>query len=160
MILKQLRMSRRLSQEHLADMSGLSVRTIQRIESGKNASVESLKCLASALEVEIATLEQETFIMNKSSDNWKQLPFFLKLWFTSNFFQTRPTRGSALRVEILSHLAGFLACAAGLVNEAALGGGLILLLNGYFTRLLLWQGDKYGIWFDEPEAETSNTNHN
>jgi dihydrofolate reductase len=46
MILKQLRLSRHLSQEQLAQMSGLNVRTIQRIESGHSASVESLKCLA------------------------------------------------------------------------------------------------------------------
>ena len=160
MILKQLRMSRRLSQEHLADMSGLSVRTIQRIESGKNASVESLKCLASALEVEIATLEQETFAMNKNSTDWKQLPFILRLWFTSDYFKNRPTRKKALRMEILSHLAGFSACCVALYNEDALIAGLLLLLHGYFSRVLLWQGDKYGIWFDEPEAETSNTNHN
>ena len=34
MILKQLRLSRLLSQEQLTQMSGLNVRTIQRIESG------------------------------------------------------------------------------------------------------------------------------
>ena len=50
MILKELRISHHLSQEQLAQMSGLNVRTIQRIESGKNASLESLKCLAAALE--------------------------------------------------------------------------------------------------------------
>ncbi len=49
MILKELRISRHLSQEQLAQISGLNVRTIQRIESGKNTSLESLKCLASAL---------------------------------------------------------------------------------------------------------------
>ena len=37
MILKQMRISRHLSQEQLAQISGLNVRTIQRIESGKNA---------------------------------------------------------------------------------------------------------------------------
>ena len=81
MILKQLRLSRHLSQEQLADMSGLNVRTIQRIESGKNASVESLKCLASALNVDIATLNQEKFNVDKNSNNWQQLPLLLKLWF-------------------------------------------------------------------------------
>ncbi|MCJ8274156.1 MAG: helix-turn-helix domain-containing protein, partial [Psychrosphaera sp.] len=35
MILKELRISQLLSQEQLAQMSGLNVRTIQRIESGK-----------------------------------------------------------------------------------------------------------------------------
>ncbi len=54
MILKQLRVSRLLSQEQLAQMSGLNVRTIQRIESGHSPSLESLKCLASALEVDVS----------------------------------------------------------------------------------------------------------
>jgi transcriptional regulator with XRE-family HTH domain len=52
MILKQLRLSRLLSQEQLAQMSGLNVRTIQRIESGHKPSTETLKCLA-ACRVEI-----------------------------------------------------------------------------------------------------------
>ncbi len=53
MILKALRLSRHLSQKQLAQMSGLNVRTIQRIESGQKASLESLKCLTATLEVDI-----------------------------------------------------------------------------------------------------------
>ena len=71
MILKELRISRHLSQEQLAQMSGLNVRTVQRIESGHNASIESLKCLSSALEVDISTLNQEKFMIDKKSDNWQ-----------------------------------------------------------------------------------------
>ncbi|HSG52230.1 MAG TPA: helix-turn-helix transcriptional regulator, partial [Rheinheimera sp.] len=82
MILKQLRISRRLSQEQLAQMSGLNIRTIQRLESGANASVESQKCLAAALNVDIDTLNQERITMNKHSENWKNLPLTMKLWFT------------------------------------------------------------------------------
>lgn len=52
------------------------MRTIQRIESGSNASLELQKCLAAALEVDITTLNQETFKMDKKSDNWEALPFF------------------------------------------------------------------------------------
>ena len=73
MILKELRISRHFSQEQLAQISGLNVRTIQRIESGKNASLESLKCLASALDVDVSTLNQETFMIDKNSGNWKNL---------------------------------------------------------------------------------------
>lgn len=149
MILKQLRLSRHLSQEQLADMSGLNVRTIQRIESGKNASVESLKCLASALNVDIATLNQEKFNVDKNSNNWQQLPLLLKLWFVFNFLQTRPTRKSAVRIEIISHSSGFLFCCLGLVSEPALAGGVIMLAIAYLFWLLKYQGDKYGIWYDE-----------
>lgn len=149
MILKQLRLSRHLSQEQLADMSGLNVRTIQRIESGKNASVESLKCLASALNVDIATLNQEKFNVDKNSNNWQQLPLLLKLWFVFNFLQARPTRKSAVRIEIISHSSGFLFCCLGLVSEPALAGGVIMLAIAYLFWLLKYQGDKYGIWYDE-----------
>jgi transcriptional regulator with XRE-family HTH domain len=149
MILKQLRIGRHLSQEQLAQMAGLNVRTIQRIESGQNASLESLKCLASALEVDIETLNQETYTMDKGAAGWQSLPFWLKCWFFLNFLSIRTTRVVARRILILSHLFGFLFCALGFVNEAALAGGLILLANAYLFALLMWQGDKYGIWYDQ-----------
>ena len=82
MILKQLREKRKFSQEQLALMAGLSVRTIQRIERGHKASLESLKSLASVLEVKMSTLEQEIDVIDKTSDEWKKLPFFVKLAFT------------------------------------------------------------------------------
>jgi DNA-binding XRE family transcriptional regulator len=154
MILKQLRIGRHLSQEQLAQMSGLNVRTIQRIESGHNASLESLKCLASALEVDIETLNQEAYTMDKSTAGWQDLPFWLKCWFFLNFLSVRTSRNVAKRIHVLSHVFGFLFCVFGFLNEAALAGGLILLANAYLFALLTWQGDKYGIWYD-PEEETT-----
>ena len=148
MILKQLRLSRHLSQEQLAQMSGLNVRTIQRIESGHKASVESMKCLAAVFDVDVSTLNQEKFMIDKTSDGWKTLPFWLKGWFLMNFLNLRPTRQAARRVELMSHGFGFLFCVLGLANEAALAGGLLLLANAYLFGLLAWQGDKYGIWYE------------
>lgn len=135
-------------------MSGLNVRTIQRIESGQNASMESLKCLASALEVDIETLNQETFAMDKDTAGWQNLPFWLKCWFFLNFLSVRTRRTVARRIYILSHMFGFTFCALGFVYEASLAGGLILLANAYLFALLIWQGDKYGIWYDSVEATT------
>ena len=51
--IKKMRLERHWSQEQLADMSGLSIRTIQRIENGENAGLESLKSLASVFETNI-----------------------------------------------------------------------------------------------------------
>lgn len=51
--IKELRLARHWSQEQLAEMSGLSVRTIQRIENGENAGLESLKSLAAVFEIEL-----------------------------------------------------------------------------------------------------------
>ena len=152
MILKQLRLSKRLSQEQLADMSGLNVRTIQRIESGTNASLESKKCLAAALDVDIETLEQEHFMIDKTSPNWQQLPPLLKFWFIINYLHTRPTRKLAVRIELICHITGFLFCCMGVISEPALVGGLIMLATAYFLYFLKWQGDKYGIWFDSAEG--------
>jgi len=154
MILKQLRISRHLSQEQLAQMSGLNVRTIQRIESGQNASVESLKCLAAALEVDVPTLNQETFMIDRNSENWKNLPLLLKCWFVLNFLQMQPTRQSAKRIEIIAHISGFIFCCLGFVSEAALAGGLIMFSSAYLFHLLKWQGDKYNIWYDAPDKQS------
>lgn len=150
--LKTIRISQHLSQEQLAQMSGLNVRTIQRIESGHNASIESLKCIAAALNTDIDTLTQETVMIDKTSDNWRSLPLFLKVWFAFNFLQLRPTRESATRVEVIAHLFGFAFCCAGIVSEPALAGGLILLGSAYFFHFLKWQGDKYGIWYEKPDS--------
>lgn len=155
MILKELRISHHLSQEQLAQMSGLNVRTIQRIESGHNASLESLKCLAAALNVDISTLNQEKFMIDKKSDNWQKLPFVLKCWFVFNFLQTRPSRESIYRIEVIGHISGFAFCCLGFISEAALVGGLLMLAIAYLYHWLKWQGDKYGIWYDPESAQSS-----
>ena len=59
MPVQKLRLMRGWSQQQLADLSGLSARTIQRIESGMPASAESLKSLAAVFEVHFSTLTQE-----------------------------------------------------------------------------------------------------
>ncbi|MCX2745337.1 helix-turn-helix domain-containing protein [Mangrovivirga sp. M17] len=51
--IKKMRLERHWSQEQLAEMSGLSIRTIQRIENGENAGLESLKSLAAVFDTNI-----------------------------------------------------------------------------------------------------------
>lgn len=57
MSVQDLRLERGWSQEQLAQMSGLSVRTIQRIERGETAGMESLKCLAAVFETDVCNLK-------------------------------------------------------------------------------------------------------
>ncbi len=59
MSIKQRRIDKGWSQEELARYSGLSTRTIQRLENDHKASLESLKCLAAVFETSISTLKQE-----------------------------------------------------------------------------------------------------
>lgn len=57
--IKKMRLERHWSQEQLAEMSGLSIRTIQRIENGENAGLESLKSLASVFETDLNNTDKK-----------------------------------------------------------------------------------------------------
>lgn len=60
MIVRKLRLKKGWSQEELAHISGLNVRTIQRFEKGHKPGLESKKSLAAAFEVELSTFNFET----------------------------------------------------------------------------------------------------
>jgi transcriptional regulator with XRE-family HTH domain len=68
MLIQKLRLKRGWSQQQLADASGLSVRTIQRLENGQPASTESLKCLAAVFEVDLSTLQVPEATMDTNTD--------------------------------------------------------------------------------------------
>ncbi len=78
MIIHKLRIDKGWSQQQLADMSGLSKRTIQRIESGNTPSVESVKSLAAVFEVDFSTL-QRALAMNKTTVTDNNTPSDLAL---------------------------------------------------------------------------------
>ncbi len=67
MHIRKRRIDKGWSQETLAEVSGLSVRTVQRIERGGKASLETMNALAAVLEVDISTLTKETG-MNEQDD--------------------------------------------------------------------------------------------
>lgn len=71
MIVRKLRLQRGWSQEYLAEISGLSVRTIQRIERGQKAGLESLNALAAVFEVQLSQLYEDTE-MNEQSMTWEE----------------------------------------------------------------------------------------
>lgn len=54
--IKRWREERHWSQEHLAALAGIGLRTVQRMENGEQASPESLKALAAAFNVDVAAL--------------------------------------------------------------------------------------------------------
>lgn len=67
MIIRKLRLQRGWSQEQLAEISGLSVRTVQRIERGQNAGLESLKSLAAVFEIDLVDLQLEAAMPTENS---------------------------------------------------------------------------------------------
>ncbi len=59
MLIQKLRLKRGWSQHQLAEFSGLSVRTIQRIEAGQQPSMETLKSIAAVFDVDHSSLLTE-----------------------------------------------------------------------------------------------------
>jgi transcriptional regulator with XRE-family HTH domain len=58
MLIQKYRLQRGWSQEQLAELSGLSTRTIQRLERGQTPSLESLKALAAVFDVDLSRLKE------------------------------------------------------------------------------------------------------
>ncbi|MED5549889.1 MAG: helix-turn-helix transcriptional regulator [Pseudomonadota bacterium] len=54
--IKRWREERHWSQEHLAELAGIGLRTVQRIENGEQASRDSLTALAAAFQVDALAL--------------------------------------------------------------------------------------------------------
>ncbi|WP_145579540.1 helix-turn-helix domain-containing protein [Yersinia vastinensis] len=54
--IRELRQARAWSQEQLAELCGLSVRTIQRIENGEQASLETLGAIAAVFDLKASEL--------------------------------------------------------------------------------------------------------
>jgi transcriptional regulator with XRE-family HTH domain len=52
MLIQKLRLQRGWSQEQLAEVSGVSVRTVQRLERGQPGSPETLKALAAVFDID------------------------------------------------------------------------------------------------------------
>lgn len=148
MILKKLREDKHLSQEQLATMSGLSIRTIQRIESGSRASVESLKSLASVLETSISTLEQEIIVIDKTSDKWKSLPLLFRLNFVGSEigWLGLSRREHWIKGEKQTAMFGLALLPFGLLEPGLVVGGILMLNIAYLLSLVTRKGDQYSIW--------------
>lgn len=65
---KALRLKRAWSQEQLAELSGLSTRTIQRVENGDQPSLETLSALAAVFEVTVADISAPDNVSDNALD--------------------------------------------------------------------------------------------
>lgn len=136
MIVKKLRNKYKWSQEQLAELCGLNIRTIQRVESGNKASLETLKALASIFEVDISTLTEEITVIDKESDDWKSLPW----WYRANMVGIR-TRRSMVIMELLLLFVAFLFLPFG-DTVRAIG----FLIAAYLVGIFIKFGDYKQIW--------------
>jgi len=137
MIVKKLRTSKNWSQEQLASMAGLSVRTIQRVESGQTASIETLKSLASVFEVDITKLTEVITVIDKASENWEKQP----LWFKFLFLGIR-SRKMQLTFEIACFVTGILLFTFYPFKAVA----AVFLVTAYLLGWSIRYGDKNKVW--------------
>jgi transcriptional regulator with XRE-family HTH domain len=133
---KNLRDQYKWPQEQLAELCGLNVRTIQRVESGSKASLETLKSLASVFEVDISRLTEEITVIDKESEDWKSLPWFYR----ANMVGIK-TRGSAVTIEFLLVFIAFAFLPFG-DTVRAIGFLIAAYIVGAFIRF----GDYKKIW--------------
>ena len=107
MIVRKLRLKHAWSQEQLSQFSGLSIRTIQRIERGQNAGLESLKSLAAVFDIPLTELQE-----GNTMDHSEKL--------------------SEHEVQIIEHVKDIKDFYTHLINYAVVITGLFIL--NYFTN--------------------------
>lgn len=160
MIIKTRRQQKLLSQEQLAELCGLSLRTIQRVEAGHRIGYASLKALAAQLDINVETLEQELNNVEKSSNEFKdntEIPTWVwsnwgfgNRWLAANRRETRKIERFFLIIAALlsaAWLINFLAPFALPMNSNNLTLGILGSLWGaYSMSMNIRLGDKYDVW--------------
>jgi transcriptional regulator with XRE-family HTH domain len=141
MIVKKLRAERNWSQEQVAAFSGLSIRTIQRVESGQSASLETLKSLASVFEVDISKLTEEIIVIDKKSEHWKAQPLWFRAWALGG-----GSRKTHVWVELV--LLGFavIISVMSYFDPSKTTPALLMMHLLYLHNVFIRYGDKSGAW--------------
>ncbi|MGI9221344.1 MAG: helix-turn-helix domain-containing protein [Woeseiaceae bacterium] len=165
---KELRQERNWSQEKLADLSGLSLRTIQRVEAENKAGFDSLRALALAFEIENSALQLE-LAMDKSSTGWKKRPAWVRAIFFGSGRVRMDLRQHVL-VERFAVFAGFFFVAValfgtngGVAPESATVPLLIfasmMFFSAYLMSLFIRVGNHFAVWpwIDSNEKESSDS---
>ena len=146
LLIQKLRLQRGWSQEQLAELAGLSVRTVQRIERGQTASAESLKSIAAVLDVDFAQLRDAHMppIADSPASRTVSAEEALAL------ARVRKIKGFYIHVVEYILIVGFLAIVNFLVTPrhlwvqwAAIPWALVLGLHGLkvFDRIPFLNGD-------------------
>ena len=154
MFVRVLRRRFRLSQEQLAELSGLSLRTIQRVEAGHRISYASLRALADVFEVDVDKLELELYAMDKTSEDYRELPLWVRLVLGRGWVSS--SRRELIFTEIVLVGLGILLVGLSTANSlwsliydpngSALYSGLLMFLFAYLTSACIRVGDKYSAW--------------
>lgn len=101
-MIKILRSQRKISQEDLAESTGLSLRTIQRVEAGYRVSYRSLRALAKTLEIDVDELEWELYAMDKKSDEFIEAPLWIRLFLRKSWVNLNRNVAQILEIFFVS----------------------------------------------------------
>jgi transcriptional regulator with XRE-family HTH domain len=162
MSFRSLREHRLLSQERLAEMSGLSLRTIQRVEAGHRVSYASLRALAVTLEMDVDLLERELYAMNQPTDDFVEVPTWVRLFKNAGggrWMGAKPLSRRQAYVEealcvsggVVFLVASFLFTSSSTATVLRVGAAFMLVC-GYLLSVGIRISDTYKLW---PAAEIS-----
>jgi len=159
MSFRSLRERKLLSQEQLAEKSGLSLRTIQRVEAGHRVSYASLRALAATFEMDVDVLERELYAMKQSADDFVEIPRWVRVWTNTYWFGgPRPSRRQAHIAEAICMGGGIAFLVASLLVTATFMTTLFRvaagfhLVCGYLLSVTIRIVDTYKLW---PATEIS-----
>ena len=158
MFIKTLRRQHFLSQERLAENSGLSLRTIQRVESGHRVSYSSLRKLAATFDIDVDKLERELYTLNNQSDEFNETPLWIRLLLGKGwFFGSRNRYEKMASLFTILGIVFFMAwttlvlwltvpAVEDLMTFGLLTGSVAFFVAACFSLYCIRTGDKYRAW--------------
>jgi transcriptional regulator with XRE-family HTH domain len=147
------RADKQLSQERVADISGLSLRTVQRLDAGHRVSYASLRALAAAFDGDVDALERELYAVNKPTEDFVEMPRWVRL-----LDDTRRFGGAGLSRRDVHWVEAFcIACAAmtfvasllvssNVTAQTVRAGAAVALACAYLVSVFARIGDVYQRW--------------
>jgi transcriptional regulator with XRE-family HTH domain len=172
MSFRSLRERKLLSQEQLAEQSGLSLRTIQRVEAGHRVSYASLRALAATFEMDVDVLERELYAMKQVTDEFIEVPRWARLWTNAHWYNgPRPSRRQALGAEAYCMVQGLICLAVSFLVTPDFMVKLFRVAAGYSFDVgylmsvsvrishtyKLWPATEISAWHWKPERTLRGT---
>ncbi len=135
-------------------MSGLSVRTVQRLEAGHRVSYASLRSLATAFKTDADLLEREFYAVNQSTEGFIEIPRWVRLMHDRLWFGgPRWSRRDFLVIEAMCIVFAVVAITVSfLVPHHARTSAAIRLIavlpvvSCYLVAVSIRMMDKYKLW--------------
>lgn len=134
-------------------MSGLSLRTVQRLEAGHRVSYASLRALAVAVKTDVDQLERELYAVNESTEEFIEVPRWIRLlsdrlWFAG----PRLKRRDVLVIEAFCIVGAAITFAVSFLAplgeraSAVRMSAIVPLVCGYLTAISIRLSDRYRLW--------------